>query len=62
MTPGKGDLYWVREKSRVGIREVSQIENVDADVNIDAESHPVGHSTPWILLFISSELNRLLGF
>ncbi len=28
------------------IREFSQIDNVDVDVNIDVKSHPVGSTTP----------------
>ena len=34
-------------------REVSQIGNVDADVNVDIQSHPVGHNPPQILVFFS---------
>ena len=35
------------------IREFSQIENVAVDVNVDVESHPVGHNPPQILVFFS---------
>ncbi len=44
-------------------REVSQIGNVDVDVSVDVESHPVGYSTPQIPLFCScSEQNSALIF
>lgn len=33
--------------------------DVDVRINVDAEYHPVGLSTPWILLFISNS-NRIL--
>ncbi len=42
---------------RVQIREVSQIGNVHVSVNINVEFHPVGCSTPHILLFLSVVLN-----
>ncbi len=37
----------------VHTREFPQIENTDVGVNADVESHPVGHSTPQILLVAS---------
>ncbi len=34
-------------------REFSQIGNVDVGVNVDIQSHPVGHHTPQILRLVS---------
>ena len=42
-------------------REVSQIGNVDVDVNVDVESHPVGHNPPQLpMFFFYSEPNSTL--
>ena len=41
-------------------REFPQIENVDVDMNVDVASHPVGRSTPQILLQLFPVLNKIL--